>query len=148
MGNEFDLTAVGIFEEFLGYPKNQWWDSAPPGTRGGVGGGGFGDVAVCVESHHWFWGIPRILQKSLPPSNRTRFPRFLDRSYSLPEFSTTRESTLKNSFRNTQVEGILNRLGFHTAWRAWCGCARAPRRSWYTRTCPPVCGPAPIPAQE
>jgi len=59
-------------------------------------------------------GYPRILQKSLPPSNRTRFPRFLDRSYSLPELSTTRERAPKNSFRNTQVEGILNRLGFHT----------------------------------
>ena len=28
-----------------------------------------GNVLGCVESHHWFWGIPRILQKSLPPSN-------------------------------------------------------------------------------
>ena len=56
--------------------------------------GSHAEVLACVESHrghHWFWGIPRILQKSLPPSNRTRFPRFLDRSYSLPEFSTTRE---------------------------------------------------------
>jgi len=33
------------------------------------------------------WNPTRILQKSLPPSNRTRFPRFLDRSYSLPELS-------------------------------------------------------------
>jgi len=26
-------------------------------------------AVVCVESHHWFWGTPRILQNSLPPSN-------------------------------------------------------------------------------
>ena len=42
-------------------------------------------VVVRAESHHWFWGTPRTLQNSLPPSNRTRFPRFLDRSTSLPE---------------------------------------------------------------
>ena len=69
---------------------------------------------ACVESHHWFWGTPRILQNSLPLSNRTRFPRLLDRPSSLPEFSTTEEKFSKRSFRNTQVEGILNRLGFHT----------------------------------
>ena len=48
-------------------------------------------VARCVESRHWFWGIQRILQTSLPPSNRTRFPRFLDRPSSPPELSTTEE---------------------------------------------------------
>ena len=52
-------------------------------------------VAACVESHHWFGGIQRILQTSLPPSNRTRFPRFLDRSSSPPEFSTTEGRPLK-----------------------------------------------------
>ena len=35
--------------------------------------GGSGDVAFCVESHHWFWGIPIVSQEffknSLPPSN-------------------------------------------------------------------------------
>ena len=72
------------------------------------------EAARCVESHHWFWGTPRTLRNSLPPSNRTRFPRFLDRPSSLPEFSTTGERVSKNSFRNIQVEGILNRLGFHT----------------------------------
>jgi len=57
-------------------------------------------------------GIPRILQKYLPPSNRTRFPRFLDHSSSLPKVSTTGERVSKISFRKTHVEGILNRLGF------------------------------------
>jgi len=67
-----------------------------------------------VESDLRFWGTPRILQNSLPPSNRTRFQRFLDRPSALSEVSTTGENFSKHSFRNTQVEGILNRLGFHT----------------------------------
>ena len=37
----------------------------------------------------------------------------MDRSHSLPEFSTTRERTPKNSFRNARVEGLSNRSGFH-----------------------------------
>ena len=105
-------------------------------------------VAACVESHHWFGGIQRILQTSLPPSNRTRSPRFLDHSSSLPKVSTTGEKSLKHSFRNTHVEGILvgiprgRRRGARYAsdpsrrGRRRGGTLAGPRRTSGRSTCP------------
>jgi len=56
-----------------------------------------------VESRHWFWGIPGILQRSPPPSHRTRFPRFLGtgRSSAPRSSPTPGEKSPKGSFRNT-----------------------------------------------
>ena len=50
------------------------WQGTPPQSTTLKRFVGEWTAAYCVESHHCFWGIPRILQKSLPPSNRTRFP--------------------------------------------------------------------------
>ena len=58
------------------------------------------------------FGVPQEFVKILvPPSNRTRFPRCLDRSSSLPEFSTTGERVPQKSFRNTHIEPYLEAVG-------------------------------------
>ena len=73
---------------------------APASARGGtLALADVVDVAPAsaprAESHRWLWGPRRILQSSLPPSNRTRFSRFLDRPSSLPEISRTGEKSPK-----------------------------------------------------
>ena len=59
-------------------------------------------VVVCVEAHHWFWGTPRTLRNSLPPSNRSPFSRLLDRSSSPPRvLDDWRESPQKIVLENS-----------------------------------------------
>ena len=73
-------------------------------------------VPDCVESHHWFWGIPEFFKN--PYRRQIELVSHDSWTVRIRSPSSRRlEREPQNSFQNTQVEGILNRLGFHTGPR-------------------------------
>ena len=74
------------------------------GTGDGEAAAAYGALAPVWNPTTGF-GVPEEFFKILvPPSNPTRFPRFLDRPSSLPEFSTTGERSLKVSSETLKLK--------------------------------------------